>query len=50
MTSTNICIKLKGEDEPLLEGEFYEKIKLKDSSWFMEDNHYVVLNLEKARK
>ena len=50
MTSTNICIKLKGEDEPLLEGEFYDKIKLDDSSWVMEDNHYVVLNLEKAKE
>ena len=50
MTSTNICIKLKGEDEPLLEGEFYDKIKLEDSSWVMEDNHYVVLNLEKAKE
>ena len=50
MTNTNICVKLKGEEEPLLEGEFYDKIKVEDSFWSVEDNHYLMLNLEKARE
>eukprot|EP00826_Nyctotherus_ovalis_P005095 TRINITY_DN11141_c0_g1_i2.p1 TRINITY_DN11141_c0_g1~~TRINITY_DN11141_c0_g1_i2.p1 ORF type:complete len:338 (+),score=121.21 TRINITY_DN11141_c0_g1_i2:156-1169(+) len=50
MTQTNICIKLKGEPEPLLEGEFYDRIKVEDSFWSVEDDNYLMLNLEKARE
>jgi hypothetical protein len=50
MTCSNICIKLVGEEEPLLEGEFYEKIKVEESFWSVEDDNYLMLNLEKARE
>jgi len=41
---------LKGEPEPILEGEFYDKIKVEESYWSLEDNNYLLLNLEKARE
>ena len=50
MTSTNICIKLQGQEEPLLEGEFYDRIKVEDSFWSVEDNNFLLLNLDKARE
>ena len=50
MTSTNISIRLKGEPEPLLEGEFYDRIKVEDSFWSVEDDNYLLLNLDKARE
>ena len=50
MTSTSVCIKLKGEPEPLLEGEFYDRIKVEDSFWSVEDDNYLMLNLDKAKE
>ena len=50
MTPGTISIKLQGEPEPLLEGEFFDKIKVEDSFWSIEDNNCLMLNLEKARE
>jgi hypothetical protein len=49
MTPSNVCVKLKGEEEPLLEGEFFDKIKMENSFWSVEDENYLRLDLEKAR-
>lgn len=46
-----ISVALKGkEKEPLLEGELCEKIIVDDSFWNIDDNHYLNLNLEKAKE
>jgi len=50
MTPSNICVRLKGDEEPLLEGEFFDRIKVEHSFWSVEDDSYLMLNLEKARE
>ncbi len=50
MTNTSICAKIKGQEEPLLEGELFDKIKLEDSLWSVEDENYLILYLYKARE
>jgi hypothetical protein len=46
MKPRHISIKIKG-GETLLEGDLFEKIKVEDSFWSVEERKFLVLNLEK---
>jgi len=43
-----VKIALKGNNSMILEGELYDKIKVEDSIWSIEDEERLVLTLEKA--
>lgn len=47
MKPKHLRVGLKGK-EPILDGELYEKIKVEDSMWSIEDNKYLNINFEKA--
>ena len=42
-----MTVAIKGK-EPIIDGELYEKIKVEDSYWSVEDNKYLNINFEKA--
>ena len=42
-----LSVAIKGQEEKLVEGDLFEKIKVEDSFWNLEDNKYLVLTLEK---
>ena len=42
-----MCVAIKRK-EPIIDGELYEKIKVEDSYWSVEDNKYLNINFEKA--
>lgn len=41
-------MKIKGQAEPLVDGELSEKIKVDDSFWSVEDKKYCNITFEKA--
>ncbi len=41
-------VLIKSQTEPLIQGELCEKVKVKDSLWSVEDQHYLNVNFEKA--
>ena len=43
-----ISIKRKDTKAVLIEGEFYDKIKVEDSTWTIEEGEKLILNLEKG--
>ena len=43
-----MCIK--GQEEPLIDGELQEKIKCEESFWNVEDNEYLNINFEKMEE
>ena len=45
-----IMVKLRPTGEVLLEGELFEKVKVEDSLWSVEDSKSLILNLEKGRE
>jgi len=45
--SLRVALKDK-KDEPLVEGELCEKVKVDDTFWSVEDNQYLNINFEKA--
>jgi len=47
MTSTHLKVILKSENRTLIEGDWYERIKVDDSTWSVDDDS-LVLNLEKG--
>ncbi|OQS04689.1 nuclear migration protein nudC, partial [Thraustotheca clavata] len=47
-TQSTLCVKMKGKDEPVVEGKFGGKIKVEDSLWSLESNEALVVSLEKA--
>jgi len=47
MTSTKLKVVLKGENRTIIEGDWYERIKVDDSTWSVDDDS-LVFNLEKA--
>lgn len=47
MKQQHLSVALKGSSEKLVEGDLFEKIKVEDSFWSIEDNKYLVLTLEK---
>ena len=47
-TPERLSVHLKGVKEALLEGETFDRIKVEDSMWSLEDNEKLILTLEKA--
>lgn len=41
---------LKGQEEPLVDGELHERVKCEDSFWSIEDGEYLNVNLEKMEE
>ncbi len=41
---------IKGSDDPILDGELSEKVKVDDSFWNVEDNEFLNINLEKMEE
>ena len=44
----HLYVAIKGEKEPILDGELCEKVKVDDSFWNVEDNEFLNINFEKA--
>jgi hypothetical protein len=44
----HLFVKIKGQDQPLLDGELQEKVKIDDSFWSIEDKKYINITFEKA--
>ncbi len=44
----HLYVALKGQEEPLINGELDQKIKVDESYWSIEDGKYLNLNMEKA--
>ncbi len=43
-------VMIKGSDDPILDGELSEKVKVDDSFWNVEDNEFLNINLEKMEE
>ena len=43
-----LLVKLKNQDQPLIDGELQEKIKVEDSFWSVEDKKFINITFEKA--
>lgn len=43
-----LYVKLKDQDQPIIDGELQEKIKVEDSFWSIEDKKYINITFEKA--
>lgn len=41
---------LKGQEEPIIDGELHERVKCEDSFWNVEDNEFLNINLEKMEE
>ena len=48
MTPTALSIRIKGQNEYILKGELFDRIKKDDSTWNLDENKSVILTLEKA--
>ena len=46
----HLKVSLKGQKEPLLEGELDNKVVVEDSQWLIEDGGYLNINFEKAQE
>lgn len=46
----HIKVQLKGSDTPILEGELFEKVKVDESEWTIEDREYLTITLEKMEE
>jgi len=44
----HLYVAIKGEKEPILDGELCEKVRVDDSFWNVEDNEFLNINFEKA--
>ena len=44
----HLCIKIAGQEKPIIDGEISEKIKVEDSFWNLEDKKYINIVFEKA--
>ena len=44
----HLFVKIKGQDQPIIDGELQEKVKIDDSFWSIEDKKYVNITFEKA--
>nr|ACO10778.1 Nuclear migration protein nudC [Caligus rogercresseyi]ACO10898.1 Nuclear migration protein nudC [Caligus rogercresseyi] len=44
----SLRVAIKGDPEPIIDGEFPETIKKDDSAWLIEDKKVILLNLEKS--
>lgn len=43
-----LYVKLKDQEQPIIDGELQEKIKVEDSFWSIEDKKYINITFEKA--
>lgn len=43
-----LFVKIKGQDNPILNGELAEKVKVEDSFWSIEDKKFINITFEKA--
>lgn len=48
MKPQSLKIMLKSNNHVILEGELYDRIKVEDSLWSIEDEERLILTLEKA--
>lgn len=48
MKPQSLKILLKSNNHVILEGELYDRIKVEDSLWSIEDEERLILTLEKA--
>mmetsp|Transcript_32205 Transcript_32205/g.39928 ORF Transcript_32205/g.39928 Transcript_32205/m.39928 type:complete len:141 (-) Transcript_32205:234-656(-) len=48
--SRHLKVMIKGQEEPLLDGELFERVKVDDSFWNIEDQEFLNINLEKAEE
>lgn len=48
MKPQSLKIMLKSNNHIILEGELYDRIKVEDSLWSIEDEERLILTLEKA--
>ena len=44
----HLKVMIKGQSEPLLNGELCEKVKVEESFWSIEDAQFLNLNFEKS--
>ena len=50
LTQAHLCVELKKTGETILEADFFEKIKLDESFWSVEDHKNLIINAEKAKE
>ena len=43
-----MCIK--GQEEPILDGDLHERVKCEESFWNVEDNEFLNINFEKMEE
>jgi len=43
-----LFVKLKNQDEPIIDGELQERVKVEDSFWSVEDKKFINITFEKA--
>ena len=46
--ANTLSIKIKGQNEYILKGELYDRVKKDDSTWNLDENKSVIVTLEKA--
>lgn len=46
----HLCVKVKGQSEPLLEGELDNKVIVEESQWIIDEGIYLSINFEKAQE
>lgn len=46
----HLKVLIKGQSQPIIDGELCEKVKVEDSFWSVEDNKFLNLNFEKAQE
>lgn len=46
--SRHLSVKFKKTGEVVIEGDFFEKVKVDETLWSVEDSKFLVINLEKA--
>ncbi len=50
LTNTYLCVKVKATGEVLIEGKFDDRIKVEESFWSVEEDHWLRLDLEKQNE
>ena len=46
----HLKVQIKGQDEPIIDGELFQKVIVEDSLWSIEDQEYMTINLEKMEE
>lgn len=50
LTNTKVLVEVKTTGQVLLEGKFDDRIKVEESLWCVEDDHWLRLDLEKQNE